>query len=61
MSRPRIVFGAVWKMRRESDRFFCALTSRQRELVLPERGGERFLLLSLERPQVLLEALQTRQ
>jgi len=27
MSRPRIVFGAVWKMRRESDRFFCALTS----------------------------------
>ena len=42
-------------------RFFCALTSRQRVLVLPERGGERFLLLSLERPQVLLEALQTRQ
>lgn len=42
-------------------RFFCALTSRQRVLVLPERIGERFLLLSLEKPQALLEALQVRR
>ena len=35
MSRPRIVFGAVWKMRRESDRFFCALTSSRFSISLP--------------------------
>lgn len=42
-------------------KLFCALTSRQRVLVLPERGGERFVLLSLERPQALLEALRVRR
>ena len=41
-----------------SRKLFCAVTSRQRVLVLPERHGERFLLLSLEKPQVLLEALK---
>ena len=39
-------------------KMFCALTSHQRVLVLPERSDERFLLLSLERPQALQEALK---
>lgn len=45
-----------------SRKMFCAVTSRQRVLLLPERGGdERFLLLSLEKPQALLEALKGRR
>ncbi len=45
-----------------SRKLFCALTERQRVLVLPERGGgEQFLLLSLEKPQALLEALKGRR
>jgi hypothetical protein len=40
-----------------SQKFFCLLTDRRRVLVLPERNG-RMLLLSLERPQALIDALQ---
>ena len=36
---------------------FCLLTQRQRVLWLPLRGGKEQLLLSLERPQALLDAL----
>jgi len=38
-------------------RLFCALTERRRVLVLPERGCERALVLSVEKPQELLDAL----
>ena len=37
---------------------FCLLTDPQRVLLLPERGGKR-LLLSLDRPQALLDALRS--
>ncbi|MBB5014249.1 PH domain-containing protein [Rehaibacterium terrae] len=40
-------------------KLFCVLTDASRVLVLPERGG-RALLLSLERPQALLDALRAR-
>lgn len=40
-------------------KLFCVLTDPSRVLVLPERGGCT-LLLSLERPQTLLDALQAR-
>ena len=40
-----------------TQKLFCLLTSRQRVLVLPRRDG-RVLLLSLERPQALLDALR---
>lgn len=36
---------------------FCLLTGRERVLVLPQRDG-RFILLSPEKPQVLLDALR---
>lgn len=36
---------------------FCLLTSKRRVLLLPEQDGEHFLLLSLQRPQALVEAL----
>ncbi len=40
-------------------KLFCLITDRQRVLVLPERGGgEQFLLLSLEKPQALLDVLK---
>ncbi len=38
-------------------KLFCLLTSKRRVLLLPERDGEHFLLLSLQRPQALVEAL----
>ncbi|MCX7556656.1 hypothetical protein OS187_07445 [Xanthomonadaceae bacterium JHOS43] len=38
-------------------RIFCALTSHERVLVLPERNGVRCLLLSAEKPKALLGAL----
>ena len=41
-------------------RSFVLVTDKQRVLVLPETSGRR-LLLSLERPQALLDALATRQ
>jgi hypothetical protein len=40
-----------------AQRLFCLLTRRERVLLLRERGGRR-LLLSLERPQALLDALR---
>lgn len=43
---------------RKLARLFCLLTDRSRVLVLPEHGG-RTLLLSLERPQGLLDALRS--
>jgi hypothetical protein len=42
---------------RDRRRAFVLLTTRQQVLSLPERGG-RMLLLSVERPQVLLDALR---
>lgn len=36
---------------------FCLVTSKRRVLLLPERAPNRFLLLSLERPQALIDAL----
>jgi hypothetical protein len=39
------------------ERLFCLLTSQRRVLVLPTRSGRR-LLLSLQRPQALLDALR---
>lgn len=44
-----------------SRKVFCVLTSRQRVLVLPERTGDQGLLLSLEKPQALMEALKGRR
>lgn len=41
-------------------RLFCALTDRSRVLILPERGGERAFVLSVEKPQALLDALGSR-
>lgn len=38
---------------------FALVTGKHRVLVLPERGG-RLLMLSLEKPQALLDALQAR-
>ncbi len=43
---------------RNRSRAFVLLTDRTKVLALPERSG-RMLLLSLERPQVLLDALRT--
>jgi hypothetical protein len=40
-----------------AQRLLCLLTRRERVLLLPERNGRR-LLLSLERPQALLDALE---
>jgi len=42
---------------RSRQRAFVLLTARDRVLVLPERSG-RLFLLSLERPQALLDALR---
>lgn len=42
---------------RGSDKHFVLLTQREKVLAIPERSG-RCLLLSLERPQALLEALR---
>jgi hypothetical protein len=44
---------------RDRGRAFALLTGQERVLVLPERSGRR-LLLSLEQPQALLDALQAR-
>lgn len=38
-------------------KLFCLLTSKRRVLLLPQRDGEHFLLLSLQRPQALIQAL----
>lgn len=52
---PGFKAGHFWL--RDGRRVFCLLTARDRVLVLPERSG-RMLLLSLDRPQALLEALR---
>ncbi|NLB13052.1 MAG: hypothetical protein GX826_03410 [Gammaproteobacteria bacterium] len=44
--------GREWKQK-----LFCALTSRRNVLLLPQRS-DRVLLLSPEKPQSLLQALQ---
>ncbi len=40
---------------------FCLLTSKRRVLLLPEREPNHFLLLSLERPQALIDALEQKR
>ncbi len=45
--------GSPWRRK-----LFCALTDRDRVLVLPERGSDRAMLLSVENPQALLELLR---
>lgn len=50
-------FQAGWFLLRDRSRAFCLLTSRRRVLWLPMRTGKS-LLLSLERPDALLEALR---
>lgn len=52
---PGFQAGHFWLKDRR--RAFCLLTARDRVLVLPERSG-RLILLSLERPQALLDALR---
>jgi hypothetical protein len=47
-----------FSMRQGLGKGFCLLTQRQRVLWLPLRDGKQHLLLSLERPQALLDALQ---
>ena len=47
-----------FRMRNGLGNAFCLLTQRQRVLWLPQRDGKHHLLLSLERPQVLLDALR---
>ncbi len=52
---PGYQAGYFWLKDRR--RAFCLLTARDKVLVLPERSG-RLILLSLERPQALLDALR---
>lgn len=47
-----------YQMRNRQNSAFCLLTQRQRVLWLPLRNGKQHILLSLERPQLLLEALR---
>lgn len=42
-------------------KLFCLMTSNSRVLLLPEHEPERFLLLSLERPQTLIDAIKQRR
>ncbi|GAB3089950.1 PH domain-containing protein [Lysobacter terrae] len=55
---PGLSAGHFWL--RDRSRAFVLLTGKSRVLVLTERSGRR-LLLSLARPQALLEALQSLQ
>ena len=48
-----------YQMRNRQGSAFCLLTQRQRVLWLPLRNGKQHILLSLERPQELLDALRT--
>lgn len=50
-------FQAGWFLLRDRSRAFCLLTARRRVLWLPTRTGKAFML-SLERPEALLEALR---
>jgi hypothetical protein len=47
-----------FRLREKFGKAFCLLTDRQRVLWLPLRDGKTQLLLSLERPQALLDALR---
>lgn len=48
-----------FRMRKGLGNAFCLLTQRQRVLWLPSRDGKQHILLSLERPQALLDALRS--
>ena len=50
-------FQAGWFLLRDRSRAFCLLTARRRVLWLPTRAGKS-LMLSLERPDALLDALR---
>lgn len=47
-----------FRLHKNLDKAFCLLTQRQRVLWLPLRDGKQHLLISLERPQALLDALR---
>ncbi len=47
-----------FRLRGDFGKAFCLLTQRERVLWLPLQDGKQQLLLSLERPQALLEALR---
>lgn len=51
-------FQAGWFLLRDRSRGFCLVTSRRRVLWLPAHAGSS-LLLSLEQPQAMLDALRT--
>jgi hypothetical protein len=47
-----------FRLRGDFGKAFCLLTQRQRVLWLPLREGKEQFLLSLEKPQALLDALK---
>lgn len=57
MSMPGFHAGH-FRLRGDFGKAFCLLTQRERVLWLPLRDGKNHLLLSLERPQTLLDALR---
>lgn len=57
MSMPGFQAGR-FRLRGKIAKAFCLITDRHRVLWLPLRNGKDQLLLSVERPQALLEALQ---
>lgn len=57
MSLPAFHAGH-FRLRGDFGKAFCLLTQRERVLWLPMRDGKQQLLLSLERPQALLDALR---
>lgn len=58
MSLPGFHAGR-FRLRQKFGRAFCLVTDRRRVLWLPLRDGKDQLLLSLEQPQALLEALRS--
>jgi hypothetical protein len=57
MSLPGFQAGR-FRLREKFGRAFCLVTDRRRVLWLPQRDGKDQLLLSLEQPQALLDALR---
>jgi len=57
MSMPGFHAGH-FRLRGDFGKAFCLLTQRDRVLWLPLRDGKQQFLLSLERPQALLDALR---
>jgi hypothetical protein len=57
MSMPGFRAGH-FRLRGDFGKAFCLLTQRERVLWLPLRDGKQQFLLSLERPQALLDALR---